>query len=843
MSRSGPDKSPSPSIAFVSLFMLSPPTLPPSLSFLYTVQTAVFIVGHIFQPPWRQPASSPDVQLPPLKVWNSLTKSKTPFVPIDPAGKKVVWYACGPTVYDDAHLGHARNYVSTDIIRRIMRDYFKFDVNFVMNITDVDDKIILRARQQHLFNEFVAVNPTITSEVLDTVKCAFVAYLKKNLPLLDSELPPSRYQDEVEKIYATILNGGALPGNEKAGDDEAKVKMHIKTAASAAKVIAQAESRDGSSADPALFAESFYSSAQDLILPYLDALKGALVDANDHSIFTKLTKRYEDRFIKDMRDLNVLDPTELTRVTEYGDDIAAFVDRIVKNKFGYATKDGSVYFDINAFEAAGHPYARLEPWSRSDNKLAAEGEGSLASKTTEKRGASDFALWKSSKPGEPAWSSTWGKGRPGWHIECSAMASARLGNQMDIHSGGIDLAFPHHDNELAQSEAYWHGDHGHDQWVNYFLHMGHLSIQGSKMSKSLKNFTTIREALDRKDWTPRSLRIVFLLGSWKDGVEITEDLVNTGSSWEEKVNNFFLKVKDPAALQSSGTDTTFATDLEAAKKAVDDQLCDSFNTAAAMASISELISKFNIVDKATVPSKDVHAAAQWVTYMVNIFGLNGTASADSTEIGWSGIEIPEEAKPYLYPLSAMRDTLREAARSKAGISAKDIEAAVAKASAPQEASESAKPYAELFSNFRAKVVSLESSDTIGKDILSLCDRVRDIDLFDVGIALEDRENQPALVRPVTQEMLKAREEKEIRALQKQAEKLKKEQEALKKAEKGKLSHLEMFRTNEYSAWDDEGMPTRDTAGEEITKSRAKKLRKDWERQKKAHEAWLATQAK
>ena len=93
------------------------------------------------QPPWREPPSHPGVQLPPLKVWNSLTKSKTPFVPLDPAGKKVTWYACGPTVYDDSHLGHARNYMSTDIIRRIMRDYFKFDVHFVMNITDVDDKV------------------------------------------------------------------------------------------------------------------------------------------------------------------------------------------------------------------------------------------------------------------------------------------------------------------------------------------------------------------------------------------------------------------------------------------------------------------------------------------------------------------------------------------------------------------------------------------------------------------------------------------------------------------------------------------------------------------------------
>ncbi|KAJ5104732.1 hypothetical protein NUU61_002079 [Penicillium alfredii] len=797
------------------------------------------------QPPWRQPASHADAQLPPLKVWNSLTKSKTPFIPIDPAGKKVTWYACGPTVYDDAHLGHARNYVSTDIIRRIMRDYFKFDVNFVMNITDVDDKIILRARQQHVFNEFVAASPVITLEVLDTAKSAFAAYLKKNLPLLDPEILPSKYQDEVEKKYATVLNGGTLPGNEKAGDDEAKVKMHIKTAASAAKVMAEVETR-ATSSDPTVFAESFYSNAQDLLLPYLDKLKGSSIDADDHGIFTKLTRKYEERFTNDMRDLNVLDPDELTRVTEYGDAIAGFVERIVQNKFGYVTADGSVYFDINAFEAAGHPYARLEPWSRSDNKLVAEGEGALTNETTEKRGASDFALWKASKPGEPSWASSWGKGRPGWHIECSAMASARLGQQMDIHSGGIDLAFPHHDNELAQSEAYWDDkhDHQHEQWVNYFLHMGHLSIQGSKMSKSLKNFTTIRESLDRKDWTPRSLRIVFLLGGWKDGVEITDELVSTGNSWEDKVNNFFLKMKDPAAFQgsSSGTDSTFGADVDAAKAAVDGFLCDSFNTVGAMQAISELITKYNSADKSTLNPKDVEAAARWITSIVNIFGLNGAAAADSTEIGWSGIDVPEEAKPFLYPLSAIRDSLRQTARAKTGISLKEVEAALSRGESPTDVPESAKPYAHLLSTFRAKVISLESSDSIEKEVLTLCDRVRDVDLFDMGIYLEDRDNLPALVRPVTREMIQAREEKAARAHQKQLEKQKQEQEALKRLEKGKLSHLEMFRTNEYSAWDDEGIPTRDAAGEEITKSRVKKLRKDWERQKKAHEAWQASQS-
>ncbi|RHZ49079.1 cysteine--tRNA ligase [Aspergillus thermomutatus] len=741
------------------------------------------------QPPWRQPTEYPEAKsrLPPLKIWNSLTRSKNPFIPIDPEGKKVTWYACGPTVYDDSHLGHARNYVSTDIIRRIMRDYFHFDVNFIMNITDVDDKIILRARQQHLFNEFVSTHPTINAEVLDVARNAYTAYLKKNLPLLAPELPPAQYHEEVEKVYATVLNGGPLPGNEKAGDDEAKVKMHIKTVASAAKVIAQAEGLNQATA-PKGFAESFYTNAQDLLLQYLDSLKGSSINADDHSIFTKLTKKYEERFMKDMRDLNVLDPDELTRVTEYGAEIADFVEKIVENKFGYVTDDGSVYFDITAFENAGHPYARLEPWSRSDNKLLAEGEGALTKKTTDKRSASDFALWKASKPGEPSWTSSWGRGRPGWHIECSAMASAKLGKQMDIHSGGVDLAFPHHDNELAQSEAYWSHGHSHtDQWVNYFLHMGHLSIQGSKMSKSLKNFTTIREALEKKEWTPRSLRIVFLLGGWRDGVEITEEL---GAMW----------------------------------------------------AISELISKYNGADKSTLNSKDVEAVARWVTSMVNIFGLNGSATADSTEIGWSGIDVPEEAKPFLYPLSSMRDSLRQAARAKEGVTAEAVAEIVNKGTVPEQGeTESARPYAELLSNFRTKVSSLQQSESIGKEILALCDRVRDIDLFDLGIYLEDRENLPALVRPVTRELIQAREEKAARARQKQIEKENKEKEALKKMEKGKLSHLEMFRTNEYSAWDEEGIPTRDAAGEEITKSRAKKLRKDWERQKKLHETWLASQ--
>lgn len=123
--------------------------------------------------------------------------------------------------------------------------------------------------------------------------------------------------------------------------------------------------------------------------------------------------------------------------------------KIVVNGFAYATPDGSVYFDIDAVEKAGNSYARLEPWSKNNSALQADGEGSLSKMAPMKWSKNHFAMWKASKPGEPAWPSPWGPGRPGWHIECSAMASEAIGNTVDIHSGGVDLRFPHHDNELS----------------------------------------------------------------------------------------------------------------------------------------------------------------------------------------------------------------------------------------------------------------------------------------------------------------------------------------------------------------------------------------------------------
>ncbi|KAI4166118.1 MAG: hypothetical protein LQ342_000004 [Letrouitia transgressa] len=802
------------------------------------------------QPPWQLPPQhTSDAPLPPLKIWNSLTRSKTPFIPLDQSNRRVTWYACGPTVYDDAHLGHARNYVSTDIVRRIMRDYFKFDVEFVMNITDIDDKIILRGRQQHLFEEYKDTQSKIgKAQVEADCRAALNAYISKNLTLLPHELPPEQLSGQISEKYAEVLEGKTLAGGVLS-DKEAKLNMHIRTVRAASKAMVS-YAKDGISL------EELNHHVQDILLPYLDSLYGPKIDASDHSIFTKLTKKFEDRFTEDVRALNCLDPDVITRVTEYGPQIVDFVGKVLDNNFAYKTSDGSVYFDIKSFEAANNSYARLEPWNRNDKDLQADGEGALTKKTSEKRSDADFALWKSSKPGEPSWPSPWGGGRPGWHIECSAMASDKLGGRIDIHSGGIDLAFPHHDNEIAQSEAYWceKGSQCSHQWVNYFIHIGHLSIQGSKMSKSLKNFTTIREALGRGDWTPRGLRIVFLLGGWREGIEITDDLVKEGSSWEDKLNNFFIKANDVLENQPLDKDDTVNKDLEKAfaqtKENTDHALCDSFNTASVMKSISELISVYNLADKKTAGLRQILDVARWITSMVNIFGLNGTAATNNSSIGWSGIGVPEHAKPWLSSVSHLRDDLRRTAKSKDGVTTILIQDLLSKFEfepksndTPDEAT--IKPYARVLSSLESELSSLSTSVSSPKDlskqILSLCDRIRDVDLWNLDIYLEDREAQPALIRPVTRELRAAKEAARLKASEeaetKRRAKAEREKEAKEKAEKGKLDPKEMFRTEEYSAWDEEGLPTRDRNGGEVPKSKGKKLRKEWERQQRLHEAW------
>lgn len=742
-----------------------------------------------------------------------------------------------------------------------------------MNITDVDDKIILAARQQHLLSQWLERHASVDQDVQNTTKRAFESYLEKHLPLISHMILPETFDEESARAYSHVMQGQSVnKDGSPPGDKEAKLKMHLNTARSAAEAFESLQLDE----DNEVSIQDFGLKSAGVLLPYIDAQQKHTVQGKDHEIFTKLTKRYEQRFFEDMKSLNVQYPDKLTRVTEYGPQIVDFVKQIQDNGYGY-DHEGSVYYDTHAWESSGGVYARLQPWNRNDKELQADGEGSLSAKTTSfKRSGADFALWKASKEGEPSWSSPWGEGRPGWHIECSAMASDILGKQFDMHSGGIDLAFPHHDNELAQSEAYWTktGKQG-EQWVNYFLHMGHLSIQGSKMSKSLKNFTTIREAISKGDWTPRSLRIVFLLGAWKDGLEITGEVVKAGVAWEDRVNNFFIRVLDvernlqPTSspnyvnghagmnglsdkLQKSMSETALSDQsddggiglcpesrlekqLKSSQQAFHNALCDSFDTPTAMRVISDLITAYNTEKR--MPQSVSMDLGRWITEVVVMFGLD--ASYREGQMGWSGIDIPLEAKPFIYPLATLRDGVRE--QAKAG---QIVLSELGRFDEKSNKYPDTQPYANAQANFERRILALHDQGASPKDYLAACDYVRDTVLWDLGIYLEDRENQSALVRPLSSSLREERRDREAAASSKAAAKAKAKADAdaaeREKLNKGQLSHLQMFRTSEYSAWDAEGLPTHDSAGTEVAKSRSKKLRKDWERQKKLHEQWQAS---
>jgi cysteinyl-tRNA synthetase len=397
-------------------------------------------------------------------VFNTLTQNKVEFVPKN--GNVVKWYICGPTVYDSSHLGHARTYVAFDMIRRVLSDYFGYDIFCVMNITDIDDKIILRARRNYLLKQYRDANPDLTHVIADAsaqLSKAFASHASKTSKL-ESEIAQEKNSN-----------------NKKALQGELDTLTYKRKA-----LVAYQETLEKANKGEITQAKELLSKVGDLIAEHLDAEKGA--DVRDQQIFRDHAAFYENEFLEDMQTLGVRLPDTLTRVTEYVPEIVDYIQKIMDNGFAYEAQ-GSVYFDIREYIKT-HSYRKLSFTAAAIKAALDEGEGALAS-TEGKRCEYDFALWKNSKDGEPAWESPWGQGRPGWHIECSVMASDLLGDTLDIHGGGVDLCFPHHDNELAQAEAYY----GHQQWVNYFLHSGHLNIGFQKMSKSLKNFFTIREIL------------------------------------------------------------------------------------------------------------------------------------------------------------------------------------------------------------------------------------------------------------------------------------------------------------------------------------------------------------
>uniref|UniRef100_A0A8C2ANV6 cysteine--tRNA ligase n=1 Tax=Cyprinus carpio TaxID=7962 RepID=A0A8C2ANV6_CYPCA len=290
---------------------------------------------------------------------------------------------------------------------------------------------------------------------------------------------------------------------------------------------------------------------------------------------TVLARMHEEEFKRDMQALRVLPPAVYMRVTDNIPQIVAFIKRIIGNGHAYVTSQGNVYFDT---QSIGNRYGKLVNLGGIVGELGAQ----------DKRDPRDFALWKASKPHEPHWESPWGQGRPGWHIECSTIASSVFGSQLDIHSGGIDLAFPHHENEIAQSEAY----HRCEQWGNYFLHSGHLHLKGSveKMSKSLKNYVTIKDFL--KSYTANEFRLFCLLTRYRSAIDYSDASMSEARSTLSTISAFCHNAQAymQGHLQCQPIEEGILWErLSATQSSVRKALADDFDTPKTVDAIMSLI--------------------------------------------------------------------------------------------------------------------------------------------------------------------------------------------------------------------------------------------------------------
>ena len=328
-----------------------------------------------------------------------------------------------------------------------------------------------------------------------------------------------------------------------------------------------------------------------------------------------LAQRYIDEFTKDAAALGLIEPDVSPKVSDHLPEIVALIQRLVDRGVAYPSQ-GDVYFQVSLYPA----YAKLSKRNLEDLRA-----GERVQPGEQKREPLDFALWKAAKPGEPAWDSPWGKGRPGWHIECSAMSARYLGDDFDIHGGGLDLIFPHHENEIAQSEA-----SSGKRFCRYWMHCGFLDLEGAKMSKSLGNVVRLRDALERVD--AEALRLFFLSTHYRNQLSFSEKSL---ADAETRMAYFYetlrrvderLVGKDFGVGATHGEPERFLREFEA-------QMDDDFNCAGAMAALSglfgalnELLDKPPVKDKAVV-GRTLQALRSQAQAMGSVMGLLGDPAA------------------------------------------------------------------------------------------------------------------------------------------------------------------------------------------------------------------------
>ena len=363
-----------------------------------------------------------------LQLTNSLSRKKEIFKPINP--KKISLYACGPTVYDNPHVGNARSLVVFDVLFRVLREIYGPNVNYVRNITDIDDKIIEASKKN-----------------------------KKNIDKITSEV-------------------------------------------------------------------------------------------------TKI-------FHENCKSLNCLKPTAEPKATEHIKEMIEMSSSLISKGYAYENK-GHVYFDVNSFKN----YGKL-----SNKNLEELKAGSRVEISNLKKNPVDFVLWKPSEANDPGWDSPWGRGRPGWHLECSVMSEKYLGKSFDIHGGGLDLIFPHHENEIAQSCS----NNSTESFANYWVHNGFVTLNKEKMSKSLGNIITISDAV--KQYSGQVVRLALLSAHYSQPLDWNNELLQNQKNTIDKWYNLYEETKDENILNISDT------------------LLDDLNTPGFIAKIHELYNTASNGDK------------------------------------------------------------------------------------------------------------------------------------------------------------------------------------------------------------------------------------------------------
>ena len=689
-----------------------------------------------------------------------------------------------------------------------MTDYFHYNVLYQINTTDIDDKIILRARQNELMRQLEADHASVDFDKLVTLAKDALEEAKAKSDTKKAEIAKAiedamENKDSRAKTEQEGLMQNHLVKRKNLDNDEAKI---MELCASSSSSSSSSAAAAGGKKDNAAARANLLIAAKSVIAEKLDREKGHLI--TDHSVFNAHARQYEREFMEDMTALGIREPDVLTRVTEYVPQIIAFVETIIEKGLAYKS-NGSVYLSLDSFQAAGHNYRKLNPagpgGAATSEAEMAEGEGALGGgESGEKRNPSDFALWKASKPGEPAWESPFGPGRPGWHIECSVVAGDILGERIDIHSGGEDLKFPHHDNELAQSEACF----GCKQWVNYFTHTGHLHIEGLKMSKSLKNFITIRQALENN--TSRQLRIMFLLQAWDQPMSYSDQTIDDARSKEATFKSFFREiealVRDDYLAQEVGwrmanNDHKLADAYLAARQSVHESLLDNFNTKDAMVALLKVINEANTYLRLPQVQPSIlllQAIATYVTQILKIFGVIdggddfgfGSGGGDGNAAGGGG-------EQYVETLVSFRESIRNAAleAAKGG----DSKAAI-------------------------------------QSVLQICDALRDEVLPKVGVRLEDRPagtmwnlEDPEVMAMELAEKAAKEKEAQISKLEKQLIAREKECEKIKNS---MVKPQDMFRTDEFKEWDEAGVPIALANGDPVSGGQMKKKKKAIDKQSK-----------